>query len=210
MGKIDQTTISKDPNYDDEYFFQLLGSFIRRMRKLAGFKSMRAFADTINISYSQYQGYETGKNLTLAIFKRIMLEFDIRVENWLNIDIFANKTADSEHIKRIKNARIEQVTQQVKLKNSSTEPIITAEIAQRYIEILIFCNTPKSRAEILRDHLNMSDDINTLKRVAGKLLDYGWLEHTDKNKNSPQQRYATTEAGKKVLRLSPAKSDNEH
>jgi|GEM_PF-3502828 len=208
MKKTEKTIIPKDPNYDDEYFFKLLGAFIRRMRRLAGFRSMRAFADTIGISYSQYQGYETGRNLTLAIFKRIMLEFDIRVEDWLNIDIFANQTIDSEHIKRIKTARIEQVIQQVKLKNPPTEPLINPEIAQRYIEILILCNTPKSRTEILKDHLKLSDDINTLKRVAGKLLNYGWLKHTDQNKNSPQQRYTTTETGKKILRLSTAESEN--
>jgi len=50
--------------------------------------------------------------------------------------------------------------------------------------------------------MKMDNTVNTLKRVAGKLLEYNWLELTDKgSKNSPKQSYITTEAGKKVLRL---------
>ncbi len=53
--------VKRTLNANEDFFFQELGPFIRSMREAAGFTSMRVFVGTIEMSYSQYQGYESGK-----------------------------------------------------------------------------------------------------------------------------------------------------
>lgn len=70
---------------------------------------------------------------------------------------------------------------------------MTPKTVQHDICILIYCHIPRSRAYILKDVIKLDDSYNTFQRVAGKLLDYGWLDYTDKkSKNSPTQAYYTT------------------
>lgn len=194
---------AKSTHFDNEVFLQKLGGLLKKMRKAAGFSTIRSFTDAIDISYSQYQGYESGKNITLTSLKRILKEFNFEVADWLNLDLENDKELDLKTIERIRQARIEQLIEQVKINNKSQDlnQISTRELS-RYIDILIFCSNPKGRKEILVNLLEMDDSINTLKRVAGKLIDYGWLSLTDsKSRNNPNQKYVTTTTGKKILRI---------
>lgn len=202
MAKIKGNDNTQDINITDEILLKKLGAFLKTMRKAAGFTSKRAFADTIEMSYSQYHGYESGKNITILTLKRILLEFNIKVENWLNLNIFNDDTDDSQLILNLRQARIDQLIEQVKsIENFNVSNNLGTKEVQRYIDILIYCNTPKSRSQILK-RIKMDDTVNTFKRVAGKLITYGWLDYTDKvNKNNPNQKYCTTNSGKKVLQL---------
>jgi len=194
----------KDPNYDIEEFFRLIGQFIKHLRIQAGFPTPESFANTIDMPRSQYSAYESGKNMELTTFKRILLEFDIKVEDWLNLDLLGGKNSLHKQIKRMREARISQVISQVKKSDMTGDAEkLSVKAAQRYIEILIHCHIPRSRSYILEDIVKLEDSsYNTFKRIAGKLIDYGWLDYTNKeSKNSPAQAYYTTEKGKKVLRL---------
>lgn len=203
MERNKQIEAINDLNVSDDLFLKQLGKFIRRMRKAAGFPTIRSFVDTIDMSYSQYQGYEAGKNITIKVLKFILSQLNLKVENWLNTDIFNIDLNDPKVTDNLKEVRIKQVIDQVK-KIETTNDILnirTIEI-QRYIDILINCHIPRKRSYILKQIIKLDDTYNTFIRVAGKLIEYGWLDYTDKkNKNSPSQSYYTTEAGKKVLRL---------
>ncbi|EOR96281.1 hypothetical protein ADIARSV_0516 [Arcticibacter svalbardensis MN12-7] len=194
---------NKDLNNDNEYFLEQIGRYLRTLRLNAGFSSIESFANTIEMSSTQYGEYEKGKNLTLLTFKRLLLEFNIKVEDWLNTELFTSDNNISTLMERMQQTRIEQVIEQVKFtENITTSHKLTPKEIQRYIDILIYCHQARSRNEIIEKLLKMDDSTNTFKRVAGKLLDYGWIEPTDKkSRNSPVQRYVTTEIGKKVLRI---------
>jgi len=140
----------------------------------------------------------------VIILKRIFSEFNLQVEDWLKIDIFNLNIDDPDVIKDIRSARINQVIEQVKLIDNEKVALSLRPVdVQRYVDILIHCHTRRSRSYILEKLIKLDDTHNTFKRVAGKLLDYGWLDYTDKDsKNSPNQAYYTTDAGKKVLQLS--------
>lgn len=195
---------------DDETFLKQLGAFMKRMRIAAGFPTIRSFVDTVDMSYSQYQGYEAGKNITIKTLKRIFSEFNLQIEDWLKIDIFELNIEDPEIIEGIRSARINQVIEQVRHIDGKAEMLSLRPIdVQRYIDILIHCHTSRNRSYILDKVVKLDDTHNTFRRVAGKLLDYGWLDYTDKDsKNSPVQAYYTTEAGKAVLRLTKSSDKN--
>ncbi|QEM07807.1 helix-turn-helix transcriptional regulator [Mucilaginibacter rubeus] len=203
MANTNRGKKENDPNTDDDYFFQLIGAYLKFLRNKAGFPNPEIFANIIGMSRSQYSAYEAGKNLNLVTFKKILLQFNIKVETWLNLDIVEQQEGSNMIITKMRQGRIDQVIEEVK---NIDGPLVANKIgtkeAQRYIDILIYCTTAKSRSEILVNLLKMDDSTNTLKRVAGKLLDYKWLELTNKTKkNSPQQRYVITKAGKNLLKL---------
>ena len=202
MAKNSINIKANDPNQDEDFFFQQLGSFLREMRKAAGYSSIRAFVDTIDMSYSQYQGYETGKNITLAIFRKVLLQFNIKVEDWLMLDIFTKEKVDKTIVEKMHSAQIEQVRKQVcKTENKEAASKLNEKEIERYINILIYCNRPQPRSKILK-HLELADTVNNFKRAAHKLIEYGWLEYTDqKSPNSLKQQYITTAKGKTILKL---------
>ncbi len=207
MKNDNENNALSDPKLNDEIFLKQLGAFLKRMRIASGFPTIRAFVDTIDMSYSQYQGYEKGKNITVVILKRIFSEFNLQVEDWLKIDIFNIDTNDPEVIEKIRTARLNQVTEQVRIIDSEKAALLLRPVdVQRYVDILIHCHIPKSRSYILDKLVRLDDTHNTFQRVAGKLIMYGWLDYTNKeSKNSPAQAYYTTEAGKKALQLTNSK-----
>ena len=202
MNNESQNIMRGQRDIDDETFLKGLGNFIKSLRIAAGFPSIKSFVDTIDMSYSQYQGYESGRNITMKVLKRILGELNLSVGDWLKIDISNLETGDPSTVASIREARISQVIEQVEILGGTKQArLLRPTDAQRYVDILIHCHTPKTRSYILK-MFSLDDSYNTFKRVAGKLIDYGWLDYTDrKSKNSPTQSYYTTEAGKRVLRL---------
>src|SRR3546814_20983860 len=80
--------------------------------------------------------------------------------------------------------------------------VCSSDLVQRYVDILIHCHTRRSRSYILEKLIKLDDTHNTFKRVAGKLVDYGWLDYTVKeSKNSLTEAYYNTDDGHKMLRL---------
>ncbi|SEO09161.1 Transcriptional regulator, contains XRE-family HTH domain [Mucilaginibacter gossypiicola] len=203
MAKRDNRNNVSDANNDNQAFYLVLGAFIKTLRVKAGFPTPEAFANIAGMTRSQYSAYENGKNLTLITFRNLLLEFNIKVEDWLNLSLIDPSNDSEKIIFNIRQARIDQVIEQVKIiENHDYSYNLGSKAAQRYIDILIFCHTAKSRHEILTKLLEMDDSVNTLKRVAGKLIDYGWLELTDpSNRNNPNQKYITSLSGKSILSL---------
>ncbi len=68
MKRNGDVTQPYDLNLNDEFFLRSLGEFLTKMRIAAGFKIIRAFTDTVDMSYSQYQGYESGNNINVVIY----------------------------------------------------------------------------------------------------------------------------------------------
>ena len=189
-------------NYSDELFLKALGDFIKAMRVAAGYPTIRSFVDTVDMSYSQYQGYESGKNITIKKLKEILNYFGLTPKDWLKIDLENTEFPLNMAVERLEYMRIKQVMSQVEVLKGREESLSlkTIEI-ERFIKILIACHEPKTRSFILKDIVKMEDSHNTFKRVAGKLLDYGWLDFVDKeSKNSPEQAYYTTVEGKNLLK----------
>lgn len=68
------------------------------------------------------------------------------------------------------------------------------------IKILRFCLNPESQAEILW-HLNLKNHTDNYKRYMEPLIKSGLLALTYPNSiNAPNQRYTTTEEGKRYLK----------
>lgn len=198
-----KNTVEEDFNLNDELFLKLIGQFLIDLRKKAGYSSIRLFVDTIGMSYSQYQRYETGSNITLIVLRRILSFYNLKVEDWLKLDLINSDNDLPGIVESMHKAKMEHVIEQVKIIDSAeVANNLSPKEVSRYIEILEFSIHPRSRNEILDIKLKMDDSTNTFKRVAGKLIEYGWLELTNKaNKNSPNQKYITTEAGRKVIIL---------
>lgn len=198
-----KNTVEEDFNLNDELFLKLIGQFLINLRKKAGYSSIRLFVDTIGMSYSQYQRYETGSNITLIVLRRILSFYNLKVEDWLKLDLINSDNDLPGIVESMHKAKMEHVIEQVKIIDSAeVANNLSPKEVSRYIEILEFSIHPRSRNEILDIKLKMDDSTNTFKRVAGKLIEYGWLELTNKaNKNSPNQKYITTEAGRKVIIL---------
>ncbi|UOE47853.1 helix-turn-helix domain-containing protein [Mucilaginibacter sp. SMC90] len=203
MANVNEHKREENPNNNEKLFYSLLGNYLKTLRIKAGFPTPEAFANITGMTRSQYSAYENGKNLTLITFRNILLEFNIKVEEWLNLDIVNPPLDQSKLIRSSRQARVDQVIEQVKIIAGTNYDVnIGSKVIQRYIDILIYCHTAKSRHEILTKLLEMDDSVNTLKRVAGKLIDYGWLQLTDPtNRNNPNQKYITSEVGKSVLSL---------
>ena len=187
----------------DELFLKSVGQFLMNLRTKAGYPTIRMFSDALDMSYTQYQRYESGSNITLIVLRRILSFYNLKVEDWLNLDLGNDSDELVKIVEAMKLAKIDQLIDQVgKLDSIDAAKSLSTKDVNRYLDVLEFCMLPKSRKEILEIKLKMVDSLNTLKRVAGKLLDYNWLEPTNKiNKNAPNQKYVTTDAGKKVISL---------
>ena len=172
MNTNQTNNVVTDSRLEDEAFLKQLGAFIKRMRIASGFPTIRSFVDTVDMSYSQYQAYEAGKNITIIILKRIFSEFNLQVEDWLKIDIFKLDIDDPDVIEDIRSARMTQVIEQVKLVDNEKEALSLRPVdVQRYVDILIHCHIRRSRSYILEKLTKLDDTHNTFKRVADKLLD---------------------------------------
>lgn len=64
--------------------------------------------------------------------------------------------------------------------------------------ILEYCSKPRSRKEVC-EKIGLANKDSNFKRYAGEPLDFGWLEMTSTS-TSRDQRYVTTEKGKKLIR----------
>ena len=75
-----------------------------------------------------------------------------------------------------------------------------SELDDKSINILIYCNSPKKRKEILEDCLGLSNQTKNFNNYIEPLLSLGLLYRTIPNvPKSQHQRYFTTEKGKKVI-----------
>lgn len=187
----------------DELFLKSVGSFLMNLRKKAGYPTIRLFSDAMDMGYTQYQRYESGSNITLIVLRRILSFYNLKVDDWLKLDLTNDSNELDKIVETMKRARVDQLLYQVsKLESINAAKKLGTKEVSRYVDVLEFCIHPKSRKEILEVKLKMVDSVNTLKRVAGKLLDYKWLEPTNKiNKNAPNQKYITTERGRKAILL---------
>ena len=72
-------------------------------------------------------------------------------------------------------------------------------VIDRITETLLFCITPKTRAEIL-DNIGLTDRYNNLKDNINPAIEHGLLEKTIPEKpTSGQQKYLTTKKGKEII-----------
>jgi len=74
------------------------------------------------------------------------------------------------------------------------------ELEDLYLEILNFCQLPKSRTEILK-HIGLFNNTRNFNNYVKPLIDMQWIAQTHPDKpTSKIQQYYTTELGKKLLR----------
>jgi ATP-dependent DNA helicase RecG len=73
-------------------------------------------------------------------------------------------------------------------------------INKHLVTILDYCIVPRSRKEVCKK-LNLTNKDSNFKRYAGAPLDFGWIEMTN-DSTDPNQKYKTTEKGKKFIKFS--------
>ncbi|KEO71853.1 helix-turn-helix domain-containing protein [Anditalea andensis] len=198
---------NKDVNQtsnDQEYFQQILGKYIKNLRKKAGFKSARDFAVAYNIGDSQYGYYESGKkDMRLSTLIRIFAIHNILIEDLFKINILSPENEDPKLLESIKKTSIEQAREQVKIQNGKEfADNLSDKDLERILKTLIFCIRPKSKKEILHE-LGLINTSNNFQRVTGFIQENEWIKKTNQeNPNSPKQKYITTEKGRTIIQKS--------
>lgn len=190
----------KSYNIEEELFLKQLGKQIKSTRENAGYTTPEAFACAINMSRSQYANYELGKNMKILTLRNIFLELGLPQDHWLTFPSNQTESDKEKHAERINKIRLSQVMSQASALEKGNVAIDIKK-AQRYVDILLNCMTPQSRSTITRKILKLEDSYNALQRNTDKIIEYGWLAQTEESKNSPNQAYYTTKAGREVLRL---------
>jgi ATP-dependent DNA helicase RecG len=84
------------------------------------------------------------------------------------------------------------------ISENSDQVLVTNNAMQ--LKIIKFCYSPKTRKEILDEHLGLTNHTTNYKKYIEPLLDLNLLSKTIPNKsNSPFQKYLTTEKGRKLI-----------
>ncbi|MBW3467491.1 helix-turn-helix transcriptional regulator [Arthrospiribacter ruber] len=178
-----------------------LGDFFKATREELGYKTKDDFSDAKNLTRSQYALYESGKaNPTIETIFNLLWEFGLDYQELFNLPHSNNKYG-SVIIKEVAPMRkIEQVKEQVYLlKEEGLDKRLSDLMVLRILRTLAFCIKPKSKGEIL-ENLGLKNTTNNFQRSIGLALELEWLVMTDPfTPNSPQQKYFTSEEGRKFI-----------
>jgi transcriptional regulator with XRE-family HTH domain len=188
---------------EDESFLKALGVFLQRSRKDAGYKNANSFANVIGMSESQYRLYERGQanikiKSLLAILRGLNKPFNVV----FNFNNESNSSLSNQDVFLTDLDQENQVRNQVIKSNGvEFERTLTTDDVRRLIKILISCLRPLKKSNLLKV-VGLSSKTAKFTTLFNLLINNNWIamRFPDQLK-SPNQVYFTTEAGKKVLKL---------
>jgi predicted transcriptional regulator len=130
--------------------------------------------------------------------------------NQVSVNQSANQSANETKKSNQESDQVTKKSDQVKgnsdqvlvtnnqISENSDQVLVTNNAMQ--LEIIKFCYSPKTRKEILDEHLGLTNHTTNYKKYIEPLLDLNLLSKTIPNKsNSPFQKYLTTEKGRKLI-----------
>ena len=189
-----------------ENFLKTLGDFIREKRKSRGHKSAETFANSIDMDEDQLRKYERGEiPMTLKtlhkIFKGLREGNENITEQLANLSEplleKSDKPLSAEQVTHVKN-------QVKKLNGNEILNTLRDEDIQRLGKILIigFTTVPKN---IFVQKVGLFSRSKNFNIVFSTALKNNWIAMLyPESPRRHDQKYYTTEAGKKVLRLGKA------
>lgn len=178
-----------------------LGDFFKTTRKSIGYKTKDDFSDAKNLTRSQYALYESGRaNPTIETIFNLLWEFGLDYQELFKLPHKKHNYGRVNNQEVASMRKIEQVKEQVFLsKREGIDKSLSDLMLLRILRTLAFCIKPKSKGEILQN-LGLKNTTNNFQRSIGLALKLRWLVMTDPERpNSPQQKYFTSEEGRKFI-----------
>lgn len=190
-------------NHECEVFLKRIGNFIRTKRISKGHSSAETFANTIDMDVSQLRKYERGEiAMTLSTLYKILYALKEDNEDILQQFLFLHESKPLKEQNRLSQKLITQVKKQVEMLNGEkiSDSLQELDIV-RLINILEIGFNKNKKTDIV-EKVGLSSKSKNFNIVFKIALDNKWIAMTiPENKNSPLQRYYTTEKGKEVLIL---------
>lgn len=184
-------------------FLKELGVFIRMKRKALGYKSAEPFANSIDMDPDQLRKYERGEiPMNLTTLHRILKGLKTSGEDTIkHLANFQEVTTTTKNQPLTEEAETYVRLQVKTLNGSETETTLRPEDIQRIGGILIAAFNLSKKNEIVKK-VGLSSKSKNFNTVFDIALTNKWIamQYPESPKRH-DQKYYTTEAGKKVLRL---------
>lgn len=198
-------TIKPNSVEDIEFkkFLIELGTFIRSRRKAIGHNSATTFANSINMDPDQLRKYERGEiPMTLKTLNKILKGLRTPGERLLKqLSDFQETTAPTKS-QLLTEEAASHVRLQVEANNGhDVASKLRPEDVQRIGRILIAAFNLVSKNEVVKK-VGLSSKSKNFNAVFSIVLNNEWIAMLyPESPKRHDQKYYTTEAGKKILRL---------
>ena len=189
---------------DFEKFLIILGKQLKQGRLDLGFETISTFANIVDIAISTIGKYERGEeNLTVKRLYTLLRAQNKSHEQIVEMFSTIPSPIEKESSFSLPEQAEQQVKQQVKIKlgRKEADSLDTSHIKRIYL-LLAFCAPQKRRKKQLQEIFGLKSYTRHFDKCLNICLSAEWIKMTKPNQpNSNDQKYYTTEAGKKVLRL---------
>lgn len=184
---------------------QDIGASLKHLRKESGYGNSVAFAIQKGIPEGSYGKHEAGsENITMDSLVSYMEAHGLTNEDVFNTDFLTLGKGDQDNpiLSKLVNNIADQVRHQVSLLNNIAFANTFSDQDARDLRRILKEGEHHSSRQKLVKSIGLSSKTKRSERLINFLLKADWLAMTLPDKaNSSKQNYYTTEAGKKVLRV---------